>query len=98
MDNWAQLICFAITLVAVVVGVVLSLLRTQKIKRELANIPPGAIFEPGIGTDLGPNGKTRGGYVIDIGEHGSVPAGWYQDKQRPRVAYSPGHSMRLMLT
>lgn len=101
MDYSAQLIGFAITLAAIAVGVVLALRRTRKLnrelQRELAKIPAGAIFEPGYGDDLGPNGETRGGYVIDIGEHGSIPEGWYQDNKRPRVAYSPGHSMKLML-
>lgn len=58
---------------------------------------PGAIFEPGHGSDLGPNGETRGGYVLDIGQLGFLPAGWYRDKKRSQVTYSPGHVMRIML-
>lgn len=52
--------------------------------------PHGAAFEPGNGTETNENG-VRGGYVMPAI---TAPNDWHVDGG---TAYSPGHSMRLML-
>lgn len=52
---------------------------------------PGAVFEPGYGTDKNANG-VRGGYVAHSSD---APLHWRRDSSG--VAYSPGHSMNELL-